>query len=89
MHSLAVTVHPASATNAFLQDSGPTGVVSIEAEHFQSNTAQGGHSWTLMSRTGASGEGAMEATPNKGTNRDIGYTTTSPNGAYAGIIFFP
>ena len=68
---------PAPPANAFLQDSA-TGLISLEGEHFHTNTAQGSHTWTVGPITGASGGEAVEATPNQGTNNNTGYTTASP-----------
>jgi hypothetical protein len=88
-HTLRMTVydgdglkgsHEVSAVvnNApFKQDAGTNGIVSIEAEHFDSKLAQGGHAWTGEATTGASGT-AVRATPNSGSNNDTGYTTNSP-----------
>jgi hypothetical protein len=76
--TVTVTVQPKPSDNAFQQDSGADGLVVLEAEHFASHTPQGGHSWLLVPLSGASGEEAMEATPNNGTNRDTGYATASP-----------
>lgn len=68
------------------QDGGADGLVVIEAEAFDSQIPQGGHSWTDSFPTGYSGSGALEATPNIGTNNDTGYVTDSPRLDY-GINF--
>ena len=65
------------ATAAFDQDSGPDGLVSIEAEHFDAQSTQGGHSWTPAMPSGASGS-ALAALPDNGALVDVGYTTGSP-----------
>ena len=64
---------------AFQQDEGSDGIVSMEAEHYTINTSQGGHQWTLVTSPGGySDEGAMEATPDSGTNQDTDYAANSP-----------
>ncbi|MHC4396575.1 MAG: hypothetical protein ACYS1A_13060 [Planctomycetota bacterium] len=64
---------------ALLQDSGTDGIVSMEAENYDNNTSQGAHDWTFItSPSGYTGSGAMEATPNSGTNQNTGYATNSP-----------
>ncbi len=50
----------------FLQDN--TGLVSMEAEHYQSNVSQGGYTWTPVTNSGHSGTGAMQVLPNDGPN---------------------
>jgi len=53
--------------DAFLQDPGPDGIISMEAENFDENTPQGGHTWELIVEpAGFSGTGAMRAMPNTG-----------------------
>lgn len=65
--------------NAFLQDSGSDGIVSMEAENFDDNTTQGSHIWTqISSPAGCSGGAAMRAEPDIGTNNNTGYVTNSP-----------
>jgi hypothetical protein len=63
----------------FQQDEGSNGIVSIEAEHYTINNPQGGHQWNfVISPFGYSDEGAMEATPDSGTNQDTAYAANSP-----------
>jgi hypothetical protein len=63
----------------FQQDEGSDGIVSMEAEHYTNNTPQGGHQWTLVTSPGGySDEGALEATPDSGTNQDTNYASNSP-----------
>jgi type II secretory pathway pseudopilin PulG len=65
---------------AFQQDEGSDGIVSIEAEHYITNTPQGGHQWTFVTSPGGySDEGAMEATPDSGTNQNTAYAANSPH----------
>jgi hypothetical protein len=61
------------------QDPGTDGIVAVEAEDYDLNVPQGGHTWTLItSPAGFSGAGAMESDPNTGANVDTGYVTGSP-----------
>ena len=53
---------PASA--AFLQDG--TGLVSMEAEHYQTNVPLGNYAWTPVTPPGFSGTGALQALPEDG-----------------------
>ena len=66
------------ASGVYQQDAGANGIVSVEAEHFDTHASQGGHSWTSIALAGSSGSGAMEASPNNGTKNDTGYVSTSP-----------
>jgi len=61
----------------FRQDPGPDGIVSMEAESFDSKLDQGGHTWSPITPAGSSGS-ALLASPNTGVNNDTGYTTNSP-----------
>ncbi len=54
------------------------GLVSIEAENFTANTAQGSHSWALLTDSAASGGSLMASTPDNGTAHNTGYVTNSP-----------
>lgn len=45
---LVINDHWSSGDDAFLQDSGPDGIVSIEAEYYDSILSQGGHQWTQV-----------------------------------------
>lgn len=67
-------------TGTFMQDSGAQGIVSIEAENY--NTKAAGTSdpvWEFVNTpTGYSGTGAMSALPNTGVNNDSGYVVSSP-----------
>jgi hypothetical protein len=65
-------------TSAGYQQDPTTGLLSIEAENFDTNTAQGGHDWVQVSGASSSGGSAMEATPNNGTKNDTGYSSNSP-----------
>lgn len=68
----------ATPNAAFQQDAGVDGIVAIEVEHYDANVAQGGQAWTVNTTAGYSGDSALQATPNNGTTRDTGFTTTSP-----------
>ncbi len=61
-----------------------SGVVDIEAENYSSVIGPlSAHSWTPTTAVaGYSGPGAMEATPNSGSNIDANWTTTSPELRY-------
>jgi lysophospholipase L1-like esterase len=69
---------PPSMAGPVEQDPGADGLVIIEAEDFDAHIPQGGHSWTDSFPTGYSGTGALESTPNIGTNNNTGYVTSSP-----------
>ena len=72
-----LTVNP-QATGAFQQGGGPDHLVSIEAEHYDTHTPQGGDSWLSISDSGASGSVGMEAGPDDGTWRNTDYVANSP-----------
>ncbi|MBD3322547.1 MAG: prolyl oligopeptidase family serine peptidase, partial [Chitinivibrionales bacterium] len=75
----SVTTTDASETGAFIQDAGSDGIVCFEIENFHTYVQQGNHDWTLTTgQSGYSGSGALEATPNSGTNNNTGYLTGSP-----------
>jgi hypothetical protein len=78
--SLSILTRQANAAYPFQQDSDPNGIVSMEAENFDDNVSQGGHTWTLVTLpAGASGSKAMQALPNDGTTRSSDYVTLSPH----------
>lgn len=60
------------------QDPGADGLVTLEAEAFDTQVSQGGHSWSNSFPSGYSGTSALQATPNNGTINNTGYTTNSP-----------
>ena len=64
---------PPPSPGAFIQSGDANGIVSMEAEHFATNTAQGGRSWLA-----AAGGTALQAMPNAGVNQDTSYTSSSP-----------
>ncbi len=65
------------------QDSGPDGLVVIEAEAYESTTPQGGRQWVEATAPGGyTGSGFMQATPDQGTLNNTGYVTNSPELAY-------
>ena len=68
----------AAGAGVYQQDPGTNGIVSVEAEHFDTNVSQGGHSWTSIAPAGSSGSGAMEASPNNGTKHNTGNVSNSP-----------
>ncbi|MGI9260697.1 MAG: hypothetical protein ACR2QR_01605, partial [Woeseiaceae bacterium] len=75
--SVDVTLTVTGTSTGFQQDPG-TGLLSIEVENADTNTSQGGHSWSPIPSGSASGGGGMEALPNTGTNNNAGYTSNSP-----------
>ena len=54
----------ASAPGGFLEDG--TGLVSMESEHYQTNTPLGGYAWTPVANAGYSGTGALRILPDDG-----------------------
>jgi type II secretory pathway pseudopilin PulG len=79
IYDRALTAEEIQSIVAFQQDEGSDGIVSIEAEHYNTNTPQGSHQWTFdTSYGGYSGEGAMRAEPDNSTNQNTGYAANSP-----------
>src|SRR5262245_25287979 len=70
----------AAPGDAFQQAS--DGIVSIEAEHYDTNVANGGQSFVASREAGAAGSGALAASPNSDVLRDAGYAATSPRLEY-------
>jgi len=68
----------ADGGDAFQQDSGADGIVSIEVENFISNTAGASDTWDLVTPAGASGNEAMQALPNDGTSINTDIELNSP-----------
>ncbi len=63
----------------FLQADDADGIVSMEAERFHDNVAQGDHTWDMVTATeGFTGLVGMQALPNSGDNVDTGYVDGSP-----------
>lgn len=76
---LGLATRQTNAAYLYLQDSGPDGIVSMEAENFENNIPQGFHTWTLVnSPAGACGSKAMKALPNLGFKFRDDYITLSP-----------
>jgi hypothetical protein len=69
---------------AFVQSTGPDGLVVIEAEHFARKVAApDGHEWKLdTARKGHGGTGAMKALPDRRTQHDSDFTARSPRMDY-------
>jgi len=66
----------------FIQQGGPDGIVSIEAENFSAKQAGEENTWELTTeKPGFSGSGSIVAFPDKGINEDIDYGD-SPNTDY-------
>jgi len=78
--SLSIPTYQTNASYPFLQDAGPDGIVSMEAENFDNNVPQGFHTWTwVTSPAGASGSKAMQALPNmSNVTINTDYVTNSP-----------
>lgn len=70
----------ATLSGGFLQAS--DGLVSIEAEHYDANVANGGQSFVASSEAGFSGSGALGASPNNDVVRNTGYAASSPRLEY-------
>jgi len=77
----SIAIRQANASHPYLQDPGPDGIVSMEAENFDNNASGVFHTWTLVtSPAGASGSGAMQALPNEvDINYRDDYITLSPH----------
>ena len=69
---------PALFATPLQQSADRQGLVSIEAENYDTNVSQGGHSWTPNTTAGYSGAGALWASPNGGTTVNQGYVANSP-----------
>ncbi len=68
-----------SMAGPLLQDTGPDGLVVMEAENLDGNTPQGGSTWTIVtSPSGFSGTGAYQVQPAGGSRVDAGFATLSP-----------
>ncbi|MEL7449136.1 MAG: chitobiase/beta-hexosaminidase C-terminal domain-containing protein [Pseudomonadota bacterium] len=73
------TISPVTGGGGLFQQSlAGQGVVSLEAENFNSNIAQGNHMWEIALPGGQSGLGAMQANPNTGTLINTDYALNSP-----------
>jgi hypothetical protein len=58
-------------------------LISIEAESFSARGSVGGQEWKTYSVTGATGDRALQAVPNNGTNIDLTFVADSPRLDYA------
>ncbi|HID68470.1 MAG TPA: PKD domain-containing protein, partial [Roseibacterium sp.] len=78
--STTATVNGAGGTGAFIQSGGADGLVIMEAENNDGNTAQGGHNWVeVFAPAGFTGASAFQAQPNNNTNNGgSGYALTAP-----------
>ena len=71
------------SSSIFYQDSGAQGIVSIEAENYNTiSSGANGDSWVADSTAGYSGTGARIATPDNGTNQGSSYAANSPEMEY-------
>ncbi len=62
---------------AFQQDPS-SGLLVVEAEHFDLSVSQGGHDWVPASDPGASADGSLVTTPDSETNRNSDFESNSP-----------
>ncbi len=69
---------PVAQTSDDLTFAETSNVISMEAEHFTSNTPQGGKTWSASTASSPSGGQALIATPDTGAAVNTGYTTMSP-----------
>ena len=77
--SILCLAGPIANAGPFRQDSGPDGIVSMEAENFDDNTPKGEHRWVLVGPTdGFTGDAGMQAQPNILVNNTTDYVTKSP-----------
>jgi len=67
---------PPKLSKPFLQ--GANGVICLEAEDYDTNLPQGGHRWTIISETGASGGECLQALPNDGAEKDKQFARYDP-----------
>jgi len=73
--SLATGIAGADPLN---QDTGPDGIVSVEAEHFDANVEVGGHAWEETGPTGGfTGTAGMHAPNGNGGHGNTGYAANS------------
>ena len=66
------------AENSALFQQNEQGIISIEAEHFHANTAQGKYAWVADKKSDFSGEGALRAVPEDKVNLKTAYDAKSP-----------
>ena len=71
-------VDSAGGSDRFLQSSAAGNLLVVEAENFTENIQQGVHDWVFAAEPLASSTGAMEASPNIGTNNGTTYAVDSP-----------
>ena len=64
--------------NRFLQSNGVGNFLTVEAENFSSNTAQGAHNYSPVADSAASGGSSMRAAPEMRVNNSVDYLTSSP-----------
>ena len=78
-----LTLSPGENTAAFQQGTAANGLVSMEAENYSSKVDRGSHAWTAKDDIAEdSGPGAMQATPDNGTNITSSIASTSPELKY-------
>ena len=67
---------PPRILKPFVQE--PDGIVCLEAENYDTSLPQGGHSWTVISETGAAGGQCLQALPNDGVIKDVNFAEYDP-----------
>ncbi len=73
-----------NVTAAFQQSTATNGLVSMEAENYTSKADRSSHAWTAKDDIlDDSGTGAMQATPDNGTNITASIAATSPELRYS------
>ena len=67
-----------TAADPLNQDTGPDGIVSVEAEHYDANVEVGGHAWEQTGPVdGFTGTAGMHAPNGQGGHGNTGYAETS------------
>jgi hypothetical protein len=76
--ALVISSGLAWGADPFRQDSGPDGIVCVEAENYHANVEVGGHSWEEIGPTaGFTGELGMHSANGNGGHGNSGYSTAS------------
>jgi len=65
--------------DAFQQDQSSDSLIVFDAEHFQTNTAQGSHSWNIVRLSGYTGSGSVQAFPTDNAIINTGFQANSPH----------
>ncbi len=81
MSIIEVRLDGIGGSGPFQQDTGPDGIVSVEAENFDNNTVRNGDSWSKQVGSGSS-NAHMEVGPDNGTTFNNNFTNSSPELEY-------